>query len=123
MTVRVTGGDTAVEYRPAERRLVVERDGETLLDGRLDLDVGGETLPATGEATVDASDGAARAVHESAWETTVDLDAGDGHVDVRVSLRAPRDGAAVLGDLRPLADATAPTHGPRTRRYRHGYQS
>ncbi|WP_440008222.1 alpha-galactosidase [Halomicrococcus sp. SG-WS-1] len=123
MTVRVTGGDTAVEYRPAERRLVVERDGETLLDGRLDLDVGGETLPATGEATVDASDGTARVVHESAWETTVDLDAGDGHVDVRVSLRAPRDGAAVLGDLRPLADATAPTHGPRACRYRHGYQS
>ncbi|WP_327054049.1 alpha-galactosidase [Halomicrococcus gelatinilyticus] len=123
MAIRVAGGDTAVEYRPAERRLVVERDGETVLDGRPALDVGSATLPASASAATDSSPGTARAVHDDDWATTVELDAGDGHADVRLSFQVPADGSAVLGDLRPLADAAAPTHGPDSRRYRHGYQS
>ena len=123
MAVRVSGGDTAVEYRPAERRLVVERDGKPVLSGRPELDVGTETLPASAAATTVSSEGTLRVVHDDGWETTVELHAGDGHVDVRLSFRVPTDGSAVLGDLRPLADANAPTHGPDSRRYRHGYQS
>lgn len=123
MAIRATGGDTCVTYRPADGRLVVERDGTTLLDGRVRLDVEDRTLPATDGATVGESGDVVRAVHDGVWGTTVALEAGDGHVDVRVSVRNPRDGPVALGDLRPVADAAAPTHGPGARRYQHGYQS
>ncbi|WP_435159185.1 alpha-galactosidase [Haladaptatus sp. DFWS20] len=123
MTLRVTGGQTTVEYRPDEHRLVVKHGSETLLDGSIKLDVGAETLPASSNATTTSVRTTAHATHDDGWETTVELDASDGHVDVRVSFRTPHDRKVALGDLRPLADATAPTHGADARRYRHGYQS
>ncbi|ODR82568.1 hypothetical protein BG842_20890 [Haladaptatus sp. W1] len=123
MTLGVTGGQTTVEYRPDDHRLTVERGGETLVDGRVKLDVGSETLPASSEATTTSTGATARATHDDEWETTVALDAGDNHVDVRISFQPPSDHAVVLGDLRPLTDATTPTHGSESRWYRHGYQS
>jgi len=123
MAVRASGGDTAVAYHPDGRRLVVERDGETLLDGRVDLALGGERLPEADDATVERSGDVARAVHDGPWATAVELEVGDGHVDVRIAVRNPRSEPVAVGDLRPLADAAAPTHGSDARRYRHGYQS
>ncbi|WP_205427119.1 alpha-galactosidase [Halorussus sp. MSC15.2] len=123
MEISASDGDTAVSYRPEERRLAVERDGETLLDGRVRLDVGDEELPATESATIGESGEVVRAVHDGVWGTTVELEAGDGTIDVRVAVRNPRDRPVALGDLRPLTDARAPSLGAETRRYRHGYQS
>ncbi|WP_435176702.1 alpha-galactosidase [Halorussus sp. AFM4] len=145
MAIRASAGDTAVAYHPAEGRLVASRDGTTLLDGRVGLEVDGATVPATrnarddaGFAESDASGGSAggesgataasggvvRAVHDDGdVGVAVELEPGDRHVDVRLSLTNRGADPVVLGDLRPLADAAAPTHGADARRYRHGYQS
>ena len=124
--IRASGGDTAVTYDPGDQCLVVERDGVTVLDGRVCLDVGDRVVPTSGNATVKESGTTVRAVHGdggSDLAVTVELDGGESHVDVRVSVRNHGTKPVVLKDLRALADAAAPTHGSDARRYRHGYQS
>ncbi|WP_439025391.1 alpha-galactosidase [Haloarchaeobius sp. DT45] len=129
--VTVTGGETTVTYDPSVRRFTIQREtagGETtLLSGMLCLSLDDGVAPVAGSpATVDPvpdTDEGARIAHDDDWQTTVDLVPGDGHVDVRVSVRLFPGSAAELGDLRVLADADAPAYGSESAVYRHGYQS
>jgi len=125
----VRSGETTVAVRPAERALLVERDGETLLSGSLALageDSGPSLEPDADVLTVQQSPTRARVAYDDPWRTTVTLRAaqgGDGGVvDVDVSFENPRLRAVSLDDLALLEDAET-TFGGDASVFWHGYQS
>jgi alpha-galactosidase len=108
---RVSAGETTVVHDPAADEVRVERDGRTLLDGRVEVAVagrtGGESLDGTRDETLDAS---------------LSVEPADDAVHLTLAVENRGDEPVRLDAFRPLADAATP-FGPDDRCYRHGYAS